>query len=447
MHLNTKVLLVDFGASRIKCVVWSFTEARSLDAAECSAPTPIRGSKGEVEILAEDYWTALETILDDLLQRHTDLLQLWLCVEMHGVLLADIKSNRPINNYISWRDERASKPGQDQQVTLDLLQNGMTEKFRKLAGMKLRSGLPFVTLAHLHREDELPPTFRILTLADWLLLRGGESDPGIHASLAAGTGLYSIEEQKWSAELFSSIGIDIETVTLPRIINTGKAIGTIKICNRDLQVFGGVGDMQAAAHGIGFPLKSELLLNLGTGSQVLAAHNTYADSLELRLSVNNDLLTAITHIPSGRALNVYADFIDECAISGGGTAIFWSQFSSLTTEEVLNAEQTIDLNVFEASWRFNGTGGAVTGIQEGNYSLRSMMANIAKSWLMQYVEALSLVDPNHQKDTYLLAGGLAKRAKFVMPVINTLSVRQGLPCASLTGEETLDGLLAMADEA
>ncbi|MDG0996274.1 MAG: FGGY family carbohydrate kinase [Gammaproteobacteria bacterium] len=445
--MNSKVLLVDFGASRIKCVVWSVTDARSLDTAECSAPSPIRGLKGEVEILAEDYWTALETILYDLLQRHTDLRRLWLCVEMHGILFADIKSNRPISNYISWRDERASKPGQDQQVTLELLQNGIAEKFQKISGMKLRSGLPFVTLAHLHREDALPATFRILTLADWLLLRGGEAEPAIHASLAAGTGFYSIEEQKWSAELFSSISIDIETIVLPKVVNTGKAIGTIKICNRDLQIFGGVGDMQAAAHGIGFPLKSELLLNLGTGSQVLAADKTYADSLELRLSVNNDLFTAITHIPSGRALNVYADFIDECAISGGGTAIFWSQFSSLTTEEVLNAERTVDLNVFEASWQFNNSGGAVTGIQEGNYSLKSMMANLAKSWLMQYVEALSLVDPDHQKNTYLLAGGLAKRAKFVMPVINVLSARQGLPCTSLTGEETLDGLLAMADEA
>jgi len=72
------------------------------------------------------------------------------------------------------------------------------------------------------------------------------------------------------------------------------------------------------------------------------------------------------------------------------------------------------------------------------------MAGIARDWLAQYVEAMDQLDPSRQADIFLVSGGLSRRASFIAPAISALSGRTARLAEVVTGEETLDGLLAMS---
>lgn len=415
----SSVVLVDFGASRIKSAIWSFDQNKVIATRECLAPTPIFGPNGEVEIAPELYFQALESTAGKLLQQDEKIDKLWLCTEMHGFLITSADGDELLTPYISWRDERSD---------IKLLSD-ISDIFLAETGMKLRPGLPFVTLYHIRRNRKLPTNFRIFTLADWLLWCGGERHPGINVSLAAGTGFFSIKEKKWSS--------DFQEITFPRIVDVNEPLGQIKLGGRLIKVFGGIGDLQAAIHGAGFPSQSSLIINLGTGSQVMGT--TLQKNVDIRYSAEGEKFSAITHIPSGRALNVWADFFAGCAKEN----FFWEIFLSLSVDEVLSSELEVDLNIFEASWHYKN-GGSVSHISEGKFTPRILISAIAKSWLAQYAEAISKIDSTAESKTFLLSGGLSRRGKFILPTLESLTHRRAILTSTITGEETLDGLLLLA---
>lgn len=435
------LLLVDFGASRVKCTLWSSQRQHVVDEAEVAAPTPTFGSRGEVEVAPEAYWSALEATAGRLIAKHPGVEALWLCTEMHGVIVAD-REGTPLTPYISWRDGRATAKDVPGISAFDkLMPQG--DAFFAQSGMKLRAGLPIVTLAHMAAQGVLPSALRLFTLVDWLLWRGGERQPAIHASMAAGTGFYDAHRQIWSSALFDLAGLADREVLMAALVPTGTPIGCIELAGRSIRVFGGVGDLQAAMFGAGFPGQANLAVNLGTGSQVLRAWHNIPVGIERRPGADGRDFAAITHIPSGRALNAFAAFLDGCATLGGGEPFFWRRFDELSSEQVLNARLEVDMNVFAAAWQYE-RGGSIRFIHESNFTPDELLAAIAKGWLGQYVVAMEQLDPGREDLTFLVSGGLARRAEFVSTVLSALSGRAARPVKTLTGEETLDGLLALA---
>jgi sugar (pentulose or hexulose) kinase len=435
------ILLVDFGTSRVKSVVASLDSLKVLDEAQVASPDPRFGPAGEVEVSAEAYWSALEATAGVLATRHPQVKALWLCSELHGVIVAD-PAGVPITPYISWRDGRASSIDASGSSTFDRMSE-RRELFFSLTGMKLRPGLPILSLAFLAAQNQLPDAFRLFTLPDWLLWRGGERNPGVHVSLAAGTGLYDLNRHEWSRPLCELAGLDGRTIVTPHITRVGEVAGRIRLGRLDLPVFGCVGDVQSTAAGTGFPQAAKLVVNLGTGSQVLFSTPDVPFGIERRPGADDVDFAAITHIPSGRALSVFAELLDGSAKLGGGVPFFWSKFSQFSAAEVLDAKLEVDLNVFEAAWRY-AHGGFVGGINEGRFSPAVLMAGVARGWLAQYAEAMDRLDPSRREDTFLVSGGLSRRASFILPAISALSGRKARLAKVVTGEETLDGLLAMS---
>ena len=437
------ILLIDFGASRIKAAVWSIRENKVINSIECHSPRPQFGSGGEVEMNPEDFWDCLKQTAGKLLDQNSDVIDMWVCSEMHGMLLFDLKTHAPLTPYISWQDERANRDGINFPSTFSKFDDAFKLSFMRDTGLKFRPGLPILTLMHLKNSLIFDENLRFCTLVDWLLYRGGEKSPKVHTSLAAGTGFLSIESEAFPNKLSHQLISGLKPIHFSKLSTLGESIGTIRIDSHKINVFGGVGDLQAAAYGAGFPDKAPFLVNLGTGSQVLGSEIFPGVEVERRPDVNQGQFAAFTHIPSGRSLNVFASFIDGCSTIGGGQPIFWQIFQSLEEGEVYNSKINVDLNIFEASWRFQG-GGSIFGINEADFSPRLFIAALAKAWLSQYAYAMNLIDPCNKLSSFLIAGGLSRRAKFILPVLENLSKRSGSFSHLATGEETLDGLLTLA---
>ena len=57
--------------------------------------------------------------------------------------------------------------------------------------------------------------------------------------------------------------------------------------------------------------KKQLLINMGTGSQIILKNKIKYSIFEKR-NYFNDTLNCVTHIPSGRSLNLISNKIDKC---------------------------------------------------------------------------------------------------------------------------------------
>jgi gluconokinase len=231
------ILLVDFGTSRVKCVVWSPGSRKVLDEAQVASPEPRFGPAGEVEVSAEAYWLALEATAGKLATKHPRIAALWLCTELHGVIVAT-PAGEPITPYISWRDARATLIDTSGRSTFDRMSD-RADQFFSLSGMRLRPGLPILSLAFLIAHGRVPQAFRLFTLPDWLLWRGGERNPAIHVSLAAGTGFYDLDRREWSKPLSDLAGVDDRTMIASRIAPAGEVAGRIRLGGRDWRGDGG----------------------------------------------------------------------------------------------------------------------------------------------------------------------------------------------------------------
>lgn len=433
-------ILVDFGTSRVKAGLLDL-ETRSIGiSVECPAPEPRWGKNGEVETDPFLYRDALLHTAGRLAQQEPSADKLWLCSEMHGFVLDDGKG-APLTPYVSWRDQRASRDGSPS--TLARFERRFGDEFQSFTGMALRPGLPALTLAHLSRLQRIPAGARFLSLPEWLVVCAGRSAGIAHETIAAASGLYDIETRRWSESILAEVGAELLLSEVSTKID--EPIGTLQLAGRDLEMFGGIGDMQAAMLGAGVPARAGIAVNLGTGSQVARAMARSPGLRgERRPYFGDKVLGCVTHIPAGRALNLFSALADGFAVAARGRAgVFWDLLSGATAEAILAAPLQVNLNVFDGAWRFSG-GGSVGGLLEGCSSAEQWVASVARAWLAQYADAIALLDPDRTVAQIALAGGLARRVSPAAAVLRALTRREIL--APGREEETIAGLATLACE-
>jgi hypothetical protein len=162
---------------------------------------------------------------------------------------------------------------------------------------------------------------------------------------------------------------------------------------------------------------------------------------------DGSFLDVITHIPCGRALNVVASFLNAVSAEGGGRDMFWKAWSLLSSEAIVKSRLVGNLALFESAWgrRADARSNGSIGLDEGSSSVSDVLAGIAKSWLLQYLNALNKLDPFVTAKKVIVCGGVAHKSKFIIPALEKLMPQRQFHLATtLAGEETFDGLLRLA---
>lgn len=449
------VILVDFGASRIKSALFNIDTSKLICEAQVVSPSVKSHAidRRKYEIPIEEYWVALEKNFLSLcsnIRSDQEIKGIWICSEMHGFVLAD-SSGHALTPYISWKDERAAHDEISGVPTLERLKSDLPD-FQNITGMQLKSGLPIVTLSSILRLNggclgwaTSDSNVFILTLVDWLLLRGGATEPRSDITLLMGLGFHDWRSGKPSEEILKKV---IGDSFVPNFLeikrNRTDTLGLISICGRSIPVYAGFGDFQAALLGAGYVNDGHAIINLGTGSQVAVpyAHSGRKDT-ELRVTADDSIAEVITHIPCGRALNVLACFFDQFSINST-ESIFWDAWNHITISEIISSRLDSNLCFFESAWgKQSCKASGWIGVSEGATDLRSVMAGIAKSWIKQYCAALTLLDPDCSIKTVIVSGGVAHKSNFLLSAFRHFDKeRQYVLVESTTGEETLDGLLS-----
>lgn len=404
-------LLLDFGASRIKSAILS--DGQISDICSYGSVKPEIYGNSRYEIKLSNIKDTFFKIADSSYKKKPFDAVL-ICSEMHGFALLN-NNNEPVSNYISWKDERsADKSGGAS--SFEILSAKLGGSFFQKTAMKPRACYPIFNFFHMLRNNEIGKTkdIKMVSLPEWLCACGGNSSGIAHNSMSAGLGFYNIYTGSFDEELIKAATENSVNLSFNEPSADITAGGTIEIQGKEIPVYTGVGDHQCAVLGAGND-ETSVSVNLGTGSQV-AIVSGKNDISEKRPFFNGKLLSVITHIPSGRALNKFIDFLE----SVNPSTDFWKEFDKITFDEVAASDLNIDLALFESAWNYSG-GGAVSGINESNFNLKNYMASLLRCYMEQYKKAIESLSASGEYDKIILSGGIAAKIAVLKTYIGSIT--------------------------
>ncbi len=413
-------LLIDFGASRVKTALSNYNNINHIRDYSPVMPSVSEGLKYEVPV--SKIKDLFNKIIKDYLNHN--IKSVFICSEQHGFAIKDNNDNF-VTDYISWKDNRAFEKINGVS-TIDFIKYKLPD-FKKYTGMNIKAGLPSINLLHLMRLKSIPKKIKILTLPD--ILCGNK----IHSTMLAGLGIWDIykkEPYKDLFDLYREMGYEVS------FNEATYDICITEILNKNLSVYSGIGDNQCALFG-SYLQNKDVIINMGTGSQVAKIDELNIDvKMEQRPYLNNEDLSIITHIPSGRALNCFIGFINDCFSYTNSKLSAWDFLEEITIKDIVESSMEFDLNIFESSYKFI-MGGGIRYIMEHNFNLRNYLSSLIKSYIEQYFEIIEEYSIKYSR--IILAGGIPRRLNIIkkyMEEIKNINVFIN----EFEQDETLNGL-------
>ena len=363
--MSKTFLLVDFGASRIKTCIYRNSQIESIKDFLPSAPCDTTERKFVVSL------DNIEKQFREIVASYCDFYKIdaiYICSEMHGFAVLD-KNNNPISDYISWKDERCLNCSNGTS-TFDLLKDKYSEVFYNITGMRPRPCYPFFNLYE-YVKNCSQKEIKIVSLPEFICTIDDQSTNISHSTMSAGLGFYDIYKKEFSNYLISiykDLGINLLFNKPSDNIVIG---GYLCLNHKNIPIYTGVGDHQCAVLGAGNTAET-ISLNLGTGSQVgvIGENSSIA---EKRPYFNDEIMSVVTHIPSGRSFNAYINFLYEVNPDRN----FWQMLSEIKLSELKLASLDIDLALFSSAWNFDRYG-QIANINEKKFNFKKLFGFITK---------------------------------------------------------------------
>lgn len=274
--MSSLVLGIDIGTTSVSIVAIA-------DCGQVKASTTLTHGAAVAELAAgcaeqspDLLWQAVVTALRSVSEAicGSKITAIGMTGQMHSTLLLN-DTDESCSNVITWQDKRAVVHQSGGSSLFEQLLSRVSSEDMEPTGCRLAPGYMGTTLFALRQLGELPPKFsRTTFVADWIAGRLCEQVPVTDRSHAASSGLYDFHVDDWSSQLLNATGVDASW--LPEVRSSGTVIGEVtqdvaaatglpagtKVCNA-------IGDNQAAVLSSLPDDNGALLINIGTGGQIV----------------------------------------------------------------------------------------------------------------------------------------------------------------------------------
>ncbi len=185
-----RFLGIDAGATYLKGAVLN-TETLCVEQVIRSVFPPFLPSReGIREVSPGAILACVSQLLDELYRAAPDACGLFLCGQMHGLVLTSGRGGAS-SNFITWQDSRAS-------ASFAALASRVDPATRQETGNELRPSLPLSTLFFLRQTNQLPAgNFLPASLVDFLAANLCGTRPVTSASNAAAHGCMDVRRRRW----------------------------------------------------------------------------------------------------------------------------------------------------------------------------------------------------------------------------------------------------------
>ncbi len=398
-----RYLNLDLGASRIKWVIYSGSGIIKSG----TYLNPYSKFSNSVEIKIPELGSILYKLVESSVVQF-NIEKVLISSQMHGFAIVNNR-NEFLSEYVSWLDQRFVSANPQLFASI---KNDLGSSFHAETGMEMKGGLPFFnSISVLNSINE--SKIRLISLPEVILMKLGVKNPLVHSTIFAGTGFYNISDKTVSDDLlkFHSL-ITGKKLLFNELENSCKAFETI-IAGKPILVSIGYGDHQCAVLG-SMNDSDSISVNLGTGSQVSKIINSldginFSEEFQYRPFFNNTSLLCKTHIPSGRSINVFVNFLSSLS-----TRNVWEDIEKLSIENLDRASLKFDLANFKDAYKYK-FGGSINIINEDDFTYENFLASLVKSYLFQYVEIINSINESskHLTKKIIFSGGLSKKLSVI----------------------------------
>ena len=317
-----RCLGLDIGSSSIKGAILELDSGAVHSIVKEPFPDPLPGlPTGWYEIDPLDVARRTRRVIEQLLEIAPDVKSAFFCGQMGGVVLVDAM-NRPVTNYLSWRDQRTLSPHpsggdflQEIQRRIGLLRSfdGDTSSadascsLMTQLGNELKPGSATSLLFWLRASAQLPPGGRPSTIGDFVIAHLSGQRPRMEQTQAIG--LVDLQLNGWNTQVFEHLGLD--SLDWGEIARIDQPVAHCSINRHSLALYPTLGDQQCALRGAGLKL-GDLSVNVSTGSQVSCVTREFVPGpYQSRYFFGGHYLNTITHLPAGRSPNALVDLLTE----------------------------------------------------------------------------------------------------------------------------------------
>jgi Sugar (pentulose and hexulose) kinases len=264
-----KTIGLDIGTTTVCGIVMEAEDGRVLATKTLANDTVIKTKDDFAKCQdVERIMDLCNEIVEGMLATYEDIVAIGVSGQMHGILYVDAKGHA-VSPLYSWQDERGNQPYDEQQ--------SYSAYLSEATGYEMATGYGLTTHFYNYKNGAIPKdAVCICTIGDYVAMHLAEkSQPIMHKSMAASLGIFNIKRGSWELEIIESLGMNV--AHLPVV---SPQEGTYGENAKGMQVSFALGDNQASFLG-SVGRESNILVNVGTGSQISIFTKEYDESVDI----------------------------------------------------------------------------------------------------------------------------------------------------------------------
>ena len=399
---------IDVGSTWIKAALLCPESFSVNNISELQTPLPLKSEyDNSYEVDVNELSALVKDIIDEKITNFKNIQGILLSTQMHGFILSNKDSARPVSGYISWQDKRSLNVIDNENITY-------LEKLKKILPIDytVKSGVypkPELALSNLYCYIQTlkKPVKQVMfhTLGSFLIYRiTGEYK--CHITNAAPTGMVNITDKEWNSEIINTINFDY--LVYPQIIKCIKPSGYYTKGGNNIPIYGDYGDHQMSVLGTLTKPEKQAVITMGTAGLIsVPTKSVNKGNYESRPFLEDYYLKTICRLPGGRNIKVIIDFLIDAIEKITGERLKQQQiFEKLnriseTQEEGL---PTIDLGFFGKQRGVSM--GAISDIYFDNFTADNILKAAYRKIVEIYASELKAsLSKNEIIDSICLSGG------------------------------------------
>ena len=338
----------------------------------------------------------VRSILNELIDTHSDAVSIGLSGQMHGILYVGSEGNA-LSPLYTWQDGRGNRP----------MNNGRSyaEYLEEISGYPVATGYGLVTHFYNSRNDLVPHNAsRLCTIMDYVGMRlAGRRTPITDCSNGASLGFFDKRRLCFDHNALSRAGID--AAILPDLALSATMLGHY----RNIPVYSAIGDNQAAYIGSVADRSSAVHVTVGTSSQISVYTPEYVevDTLDTRPLPGGGYILVGAELCGGYSFAILKNFFAETARLICGKAMSDSDIYAAMMSVPYLADSALSVEtLFDGTRQDPGKRGSVTGISSSNFTPQELICGFARGICDALHAYYRLLPPSLQENkTHIVASG------------------------------------------
>ncbi len=361
-----KLLGLDLGTTTICGLVLDPADGRVVSVETDSNPAGIpEGQPWESLQDPDAAVNAARPIVDRALEAHADIRAVGVAGQMHGILYLDRLGNA-VSPLYTWQDGRGDLP----------LEGGSYASILSAAvGRPVATGMGSVTHFFNTKKGLVPKTaVRLCTIADYMVMKLARARaPVMDTTNAASLGAFDLESLSFDRAKLQAVGLDPSL--FPEVRTDYSIVGEVR---PGVPVFPSLGDNQASFLGSVADLKSQVLVDVGTGSRISLFVESFRriEGIDLRPLPFGGYIGVGAGLCGGRAYAALRRFFRRTVqlVTGRDEEVPWEILNAMSPDPA-GEPLTVDTR-FSGTRLAPGIRGSITNIGLANFTPEHLAAGV-----------------------------------------------------------------------